>query len=371
MNVTIDGAIDGTRARLERIGRAELADDIAAGRATAAGVDGSLGSGRIWPSSDVDLTVVPADGPDWGVEWLVRDGVVIHKHINGWGLLNRLQQEYPHSFIEGAAEDWIRDPTWLLDGLASIRPVYDPAGKLSRLREFMLAHRFRPEVIEPRRVLLLQRASDRSSKAQAAFNHDDKSEGEWQIAMALEALALIWVGAAGRIISLKELDPELKSACEDLDAPDAHHLFRAAAGLTGLESHLPAIDGALAALDDLYSPWVDHALAEPGPDDGRVKLWRARIAYRRHQIHSARCAIPRDCWLHLATVRKDIESLPVDLDQARGDLANAAAPAPELDRPALQQRCEAVIDAFPLNPARDRIAALRALQVHTVQRLND
>ncbi|HET6386518.1 MAG TPA: hypothetical protein VFJ58_24270, partial [Armatimonadota bacterium] len=26
MNVTIDGAIDGTRARLERIGRAELAD---------------------------------------------------------------------------------------------------------------------------------------------------------------------------------------------------------------------------------------------------------------------------------------------------------------------------------------------------------
>jgi hypothetical protein len=197
-----------TRARLLPLAEQELAEAFAAGGVAATAVDGSLGSGKLWPSSDLDLTVVPeGDGPEWGVEWRVRGGLVVHKHLNRWTLLERLQRDFPQSFVDTAAGNWVRDPTWLLDGLAILRPVHDPDGRLQIFADWMRAHRFAPEVVLGRRPLLLRRAQTQRDKAADACATDNATQAAWHLELAVESLALIYLDADQRIISTKQLDP--------------------------------------------------------------------------------------------------------------------------------------------------------------------
>ena len=94
--------------RLAPLARAEL--EAAARRAEEAGLpllatatDGSLGTRRVWPSSDLDVMLVPAVTPQHTIEWDVRAGLVVHRHLNSWEALSALSAGYPQSFIDTAA----------------------------------------------------------------------------------------------------------------------------------------------------------------------------------------------------------------------------------------------------------------------------
>jgi hypothetical protein len=372
MSLPLDETPEQTTQRLHRLAHDELAASLAAGGIDATAMDGSLSSGRLWPSSDLDLTVVPSTGTEWGVEWGVREGVVVHKHLNRWPVLQRLRDGYPESFIEAASSDWMRDANWMLDGVASIQPVHDPEGRLQAMSGFFRAHRFAPEVVLPRRPLLLARADAFAAEAAQAFEGGDPLAGESVLEIGLEAVALVWLEAAERIISLKELDPALADACAALGAPEAHSLFRATAGVAGLEARVPALLPAARRLLDLYSGWVDALPPEAGAP-GVIGSIGDSLGYRvwfRHRIWSMIYAPERGCYLHLASVRQQLVRQEVEEWEAFAARWTPAGSSPLADYGALRRARAALLDAFPLAPPAERLHAFDALRRLTAARFD-
>jgi hypothetical protein len=349
-----------TYQRLYQLAEMELAEAMETGAIDATAVDGSLASGRTWPSSDLDVTVVPHAGPDWDVEWRIRSGIVVHKHVNGWPLLERLQRGFPESFIDTAAGEWIRDPTWLLDGLASLKPVHDPESRLLAASTFIREHRFDPEVSRPRQPLLMARACQLTRQAEHDYGTGDTAAAARHVELATEALALIWLEAAHRMISLKEMDPELAAACTELGVPEAHTLFRAAVGVAHLDNHAPEIGRAFRRLLDVYSRWLDEVLSRY--PSGREALDRkiTHLVYHRHRLWSGMYAPSRGCYLHLAAVRID---LSIADDSALREFAREWYPnmSPSRQLNAITRDRNEVLRVFPLDPWKPRLAALQAL----------
>lgn len=368
MLLPLEETPEQTFARLLAVGQAELRAAVESGDASevnATGLDGSLGTGRVWPSSDIDVTVVRASVQQANVRWTIRDGLMVHAHESPWPLLERLRDGYPQTFVDTAAGDWIRDPTWLLDGLASVRPVHDPHGRLAALKAFMIEHRFRPEVVEPRRPLLLAHSRKRAEAAQEQLARGEADTAVELAELGAEALAMIWLEADSRIISMKELDPELAGACAAAGAPDAHPLFRAAYGVDALERPRPDLLNAFHELLFAHSDWVDRLVPAFPTGDDELNWALLLQVNQRHHFWSARYALERGCLIHLAGVRRYVQELSVDHLQkiAAGWPDDDASPSSTGDgiyaRVATARH--RVLDAFPLPPLPDRLTALQAL----------
>ena len=370
MLVPLDETPDETRARLLPLAERELSEALEAGGIAATAVDGSLGSGKLWPSSDLDLTVVPDEGPEWGVEWGVRNGIVVHKHLNRWPLLERLQRDFPRSFVDTAAGDWVRDPTWLLDGLATLRPVHDPDGRLQAFADWVRAHRFAPEVVLPRRPLFLRRAVKLRNEVAQAFETGDETGGAWWTELASESLALIWLEADGRIVSTKEIDPELAAACANIGADgDTHALFRQAAGVGTLtDDRLRDITAAFERLLRAFSDRLDLLIADYPTGQQERDFALARLAYYRHRVWSALHAPERGCLLHLAAIRLFVEKVSVpNLGKYAVNSAGADADAGArlLTDAGIATAREQALKAFPLGPTAARLTSLDELIART------
>lgn len=366
--VPLTETLEQTRARLLPLAHQELAEAFAAGGVAATAVDGSLGSGKLWPSSDLDLTVVPeGDGPEWGVQWRVRNGLVVHKHLNRWTLLERLRRDFPQSFIDTAAGNWVRDPTWLLDGLAVLRPVHDSDGRLQAFADWMHAHRFAPEVVAGRRPLLLRRAQSQRDRAADAFASGDTTQAASHLELATEALALIYLEADQRIVSSKLIDPELAHACDNLGFHTGTHvLFRQTVGVSGLTStDLAIICAAFAHLLRAFSDWLDPLVSAYPTGHPQRDLALARLAYYRHHAWSALYAPEHGCLLHLAAMRQFVQQISLaDLSKYAADslATDADAGARLLSDAGITAARDDLLNTFVLpDPPAARLAALDEL----------
>ncbi|MGQ9524670.1 MAG: hypothetical protein ACUVTZ_07465 [Armatimonadota bacterium] len=332
-----------TSKRLRNIGTAVLAEAAANGaRATA--FDGSLATGRVWPSSDVDVTIVTADGDDWNALWSVRDGIVVHMHTTPVSVLSQLLDGYPESFVHTALHDWFLDSTWLLDGLATLLPVHDPDGLLKRTREFVSKHRFAPEVVEPRRLLLLQHARRWRKEAEQAVQARDHLAADWKLQTAVDALAFVWLESAGRIVSHKELDLALAEVCSAFGRTDAHVLFRVASGASKLHLCLTDLRHSFSQLLQAYTHRLD-SIPLFWPEFGDSDPLVVKLHYHRHRIHSACCALERGCYMHAARIIADVER----------QAARAASVACE-DTPA-QEMANHVVFGLDVSTAREGLLA--------------
>jgi hypothetical protein len=300
-----DETPDATYRRLRPRAEAELTDaaaELTADGLTvlATGIDGSLGTQQVWPSSDIDVLLVTDTDPKETIQWRIRDGYILHRHLSSWAFLTALRDGYPQSFIDTASGDWIRDPTWMLDGLATFAPITDPQGRLAELRDFFHTHRFTPEVVLPRRPLLLKRANALRVEAHSLLTSGQPSDSERRMEWAAEALAILWLEAAGRITSHKELDQALAEICVVQGQPEVHTQFRAAAGFPVVPETDAVRDAALETLR-MYSPWLDTVLAQSPNNTPEMEKMLARLVYLRHRLWASVLAPARGSWLHLSS----------------------------------------------------------------------
>src|SRR5205807_6575099 len=122
----IDASAGVRAARLRRIAAVEIARHREAQGFLGAALEGSLATGAVWPTSDVDFTVVPRPGysKEHLIEWEQREGLPFlkehaderihidvcgqregipwHKHITDHRALLDLVEGYPTSFIPPA-----------------------------------------------------------------------------------------------------------------------------------------------------------------------------------------------------------------------------------------------------------------------------
>lgn len=339
---------EDTAARLLPLARQELDEAVAAGEAVATALDGSLSSGRFWPSSDLDVTMVSADPEARGLRGGIRNGIGVHQHIQGWAVLDRIRDGWPASSLGTWTNEWwwLRDAIWLLDGLATITPVHDPGGRLAALREFVRERRFAPEVIAPHRPVLVRGAT---AAAEDGY-----------LTTAGEILALIWLEAAGRIISGKESDPELRDVCALAGAPEAHGFFRRVAGVDGIEGREPEFARACRSFLEVFSPWVDALLAAVPFRCGEIDGPIPSVLYLRQTAWSGLYAPGRGCLLHLAGVKRALEEAgPAMLAEL------ATGPGGELISrlPAIEAAGREILAFFPAGPAPQREAFDRLVEL--------
>lgn len=251
----IDASAEARAARLRRIAAVEIARHRASLGFLAAGLEGSLAAGSVWPASDLDFTVVPCPEhcPEQWIEWEQaealpfvkthvdrrahvdvcgeREGVAWHKHLTDARALRDLIEGYPASFIRPAEGPFDPVAAGFLDGLAVMAVLEDPEGLLGETRQFVAARRFAPEVWEGRRSALL-----RELRRQRDLAHDAMARGE---ADAVEPLlsgdtgfaavaARLWLEGAQRLASGKEQDGRLAEVTGTAGCPEAHALYRGA-----------------------------------------------------------------------------------------------------------------------------------------------
>lgn len=229
----MDDLAKAREAQLRRLATLEIAHHREREGFLGAALDGSLATGTVWPSSDVDFLVVPlaAAEQQHGVEWREREGIVCHKHLNGAERLRALIDGYPESFVRPAVGRFSADENWELDGLAVMDVVEDPEGLLAEVQRFVAAHRFAPEVWEGRRAGLLQELRRLRDQAQSQL---DSAAPEQALAVMARltgfpgVAAQIWLEAARRIYSSKEQDGQLAEVTCAAGHPDVHTLYRRA-----------------------------------------------------------------------------------------------------------------------------------------------
>jgi hypothetical protein len=374
---------DETYRRLRPLAEAELtaatAELAAEGISVlAAGVDGSLGTRQVWPSSDIDVLFVTETEPRETIQWRIRDGYIVHRHLSSWPMLTALRDGYPQSFIDTAAGDWIRDPTWMLDGLATFAPVSDPDGRLLELRAFFESHRFAPEVVLPRRPLLLKRAAALREEAGSLVTTRSNEwavlwpftgaisshlDAERRIEWAAEALAILWLEAAAITTSHKELDSALARAAAAQGMPEAHALFREAAGLPSgaIEPTVrEAVRTTAREALRVYSPWLETVLERSPNNMPDLEKMLPRLVYLRHRLWTTLLAADRDAWLHLSADRTfyaGIEAQVAALIESDG--RNQSAP--------FVRALRALGESLPLTPLETRLNALAMLHEITAQ----
>ncbi len=333
----IDESYEETAERLRGLARAELEEAVASGEAVATAFDGSLSTGKFWPSSDMDVTIVVADDNAHALRGAVRAGIGIHEHVQGFGFLERLRRGYPESWSIPADTKWywLQDAIWVLDGVASLTPVHDPGGKLADLKEFVRARRFSPEAVAPRRPAIL-----RGAAAATKFDY---------FATAGELVASIWLEAAERIISGKEMDPELRAACAAAGFPEAHALFRRVMGVDAIEGRETEFARACRAMLEVFSPWVDALLAKVPFKRGGIEDPIPMALHMRQSIWSGLYAPERGCLLHLAGIKRlfgEDEASPAVLAKL------AAGPGGELIErlPKIEEARREILAFFPVDP---------------------
>ncbi len=294
-----------TTARLRAIAEAETAAMVATGEAEAVGLTGSLSTGRLWPSSDLDILIIterPVENP---FRWTVRNGVVIHGVLEPWETAEGLRDGYPASVVDQASGKWILDATWALDGLVAMEPLHDPAGRLATLRAFMTPRRFALEVVRPRRPRLLARAKAEHRASLESYPKEPWT-GVWLHRCAIDVLAILWLEAGQRIVSHKELDPGLGEIGDRLGAPELRGLFRRAEGVEDVPVRRDAIVRAFGDLLGLYSGSLDDLLTLYPTGDPAVDRTIADCVYARHTIQSVPHALERSCLLHLGSVNETL-----------------------------------------------------------------
>jgi hypothetical protein len=248
----IDASAEARAARLHRIAAAEIARHRDAVGFLAAGLEGSLAGGAVWPTSDLDFTVVPCreQPPEQWIAWEEqealpflkehtdrrvhidvcgeREGIPWHKHVTDSRALRDLIEGYPASFIRPAEGPFDPGAAGFLDGLAVMAVIEDPEGLLAETRQFVAARRFAPEVWEGRRFALL-----RELRRQRDLAHDAMARGE---ADAVDELlsgdtgfaavaARLWLEGAQRLASGKEQDGRLAEVAGAAGCPEAHALY--------------------------------------------------------------------------------------------------------------------------------------------------
>jgi predicted nucleotidyltransferase len=238
---------------LRRIAAVEIARHRDALGYLGAALEGSLATGTVWPTSDVDFTIVP--GADASSEQLIaweqqealpflkehadqrihidvcgqREGIPWHKHLTDPRALGDLVENYPMSFIRPAEGPFNPGATWFLDGLAVMQVVDDPAGLLTETQHLVAAHRFAPEVWEGRRSALLHEL-----RRQRDLAHDAMASGNVEAAYQVlsgdtgfaAVAAQLWLEGARRICSSKEQDGRLAEVAAAAGCPEAHALYR-------------------------------------------------------------------------------------------------------------------------------------------------
>jgi hypothetical protein len=232
----IDRSTVARAARLRRIAAVEIARHREKNGLLGAALDGSLATGALWPTSDLDFTVVPcpeSESED-GVEWGQREGIIWHKHVTGRQTLLDLVEGYPDSFIRPADQEFDLDANWFLDGLAVMEVVEDPEGLLAETKAFVTARRFAPPVWEGRRAALLNELRRQRDAARDALDRGEPEEAYSQLSRPT-GLAVVagqlWLEAAHRIYSSKEQDGLLAEVTRAAGWPEAHALYHAALGV--------------------------------------------------------------------------------------------------------------------------------------------
>jgi hypothetical protein len=249
----MDASGEARAARLRRIAAAEIARHQEAQGYLGAALEGSLATGAVWPTSDVDFTIIP--GAEASSEKLIaweqqealpflkehadqrihidvcgqREGIPWHKHLTDPRALQDLVEGYPLSFIRPVEGPFNPGATWFLDGLAVMQVVDDPDGLLTETRLFVAAHRFAPEVCDGRRFALLQEL-----RRQRDLAHEAMVRGEADVAYQLlstdagfvAVVAQLWLEGAQRICSSKEQDGRLANVARAAGCPEAHALYR-------------------------------------------------------------------------------------------------------------------------------------------------
>jgi hypothetical protein len=249
----IDASAEARAARLHRIAAAEIARHRDALGFLAAGLEGSLAGGAVWPTSDLDFTVVPCAGqsPEQWIAWEQqealpflkehpdrrvhidvcgeREGIPWHKHVTDPQALRDLIEGYPTSFIRPAEGAFDPGAAGFLDGLAVMTVIEDPEGLLAETRQFVAARRFAPEVWEGRRFALLRelrRQRDLAHEAMArgeADGVDQLLSGDTGFATVA---ARLWLEGAQRLASGKEQDGRLAEVAGAAGCPEAHAMYR-------------------------------------------------------------------------------------------------------------------------------------------------
>ena len=151
MNLPVHEAPEATRMRLRRIAEAEVTALVASGEVSAVGLTGSLSTGRLWPSSDLDMLITTEKPVENRFRWTVRDGVVNHGCLVNWAGVEAFRDRYPESFTDLTADEYAMDSVWALDGMVAMEVRHDPTGRLRAVRDFVAKRRFDPEVVGMRR----------------------------------------------------------------------------------------------------------------------------------------------------------------------------------------------------------------------------
>lgn len=316
---------DQTIARLRSIANAEAAAAVASGVADAVGLTGSASSGRLWPSSDLDLLFMSERITERWFRWTSRDGIILHGVVTPWKELEDFRELYPGRMIDTATWGWILDATWQMDGLVGMRILHDPSGRLEAMQAFMAAHRFAPEVVAPRRPLLLARARAEHRKSLDALDSHPR-EAHRLHHHVIDILGVIWLEAGRRITSHKELDATLGEIGPALGIPDLQVLFRKAEGVETFLERRTTIEQAFGNLLDLYSPALDGLLTGYPTGDGACDWKIADHVYPRHMIQSVPHALEHRCLLHVAALKESLTEY--ELSWVPLEAAKRGLPAP-------------------------------------------
>jgi predicted nucleotidyltransferase len=303
----IDASAEARAARLRQIAAGEIARHREAQGYLGAALEGSLATGAIWPTSDLDFTVVPCrdSSPEQWVEWEQREslpflkehpdqrthivvcgqreGIPWHKHITDSRALLDMVEAYPASFIRPAVGPFDLEATWFLDGLAVMEVVDDPEGLLGHTRQFVATRRFAAEVWDGRRVALLQEL-----RRQRDMVHEAMVRGEVDATYQLlssetgfaAVAAQLWLESAQRICSRKEQDGQLAEVARAAGHPEAHALYRHALAVE--PERAQAVVPLLLQLGEQAAP-LYHSMATLPPEDPERRrdatVWGAYISH--------------------------------------------------------------------------------------------
>ncbi|MEK7767378.1 MAG: hypothetical protein AAB368_14200 [bacterium] len=348
---------DQTIARLRRVADAEATAAVAAGTADAVGLTGSASSGRVWPSSDLDILFMSDRITERWFRYTVRDGIVLHGIVTPWPELEAFRELYPSRMIESATWERILNATWAMDGLVAMNILHDSSGRLQAMQAFMAKHRFAPDVVVPRRPLLLARARAEHRKSLDALDNNPR-EAHRLHHQVIDLLGVIWLEAGRRISSHKELDTTLGAVGLALGVTQLQELFRMAEGVETYPASRTTIEEAFANLLDLYTPALDGLLTGYPTGDGACDWKIADHVYVRHMAQSVPHALERGCLLHLASVRESLQGYELDWVPREAAKHGLAIPIPLGQLPAAQA---AALETLAPTPWASRHAALEEL----------
>ncbi|MCH8294591.1 hypothetical protein IH992_26200 [Candidatus Poribacteria bacterium] len=289
--------------KLHRITHQVIADRMRNEPLIGAALDGSLATGRIWQTSDIDFSIFSIGESEYNqsVEWRVYQGVLAHVHVTHKRATDNLIENYPHSFVESAKSGYFTaDPTWFLDGLAVMSIVDDPTGYLEEVKHFVSKNRFAPEVLSERLRLMIEYVDGKIEEAEKAFTDGDHNallRHLYDKTGLACSMAHIWLEASQRIYSSKEQDLQLALVAQETKLPQVHDAYRA---ILGIDVQAGTIKKILAPIEE-YGKIVDEILQffEDNAMD-HIEWHRAYRLLADLSFKSIPIAFRKKCYSHIA-----------------------------------------------------------------------